>query len=240
MYVETNRRSLLKGVTWRLLATSTTILIVYLFFGRLDLALAAGVLETFAKIFLYYLHERGWNKIQFGKKRIEPFNLWIIGLPLSGKQILADRVYEKLQTLKVPLERIENREIRKILPELGYERDNRIMHIKRVGYLINKLQRHSVSTISSFVSPYQEARNAVKKMTENYVEVYIDTLPDQYTSRQKAGYIDKIDSEQLEDLSRIAHEYEKPTNPQIIIKSDESLDQAAERIVSYVKQNLIT
>lgn len=239
MYVETNRRSLLKGISWRVFATSTTILIVYLFFGRLDLAIAAGILETVAKIFLYYLHERGWNKIHYGKKRIEPFNLWIIGLPLCGKQVLADRVYEKLQSLRLPLERIENREIRKILPELGYERDERIMHIKRVGYLINKLQRHSVSTISSFVSPYQEARNAVKNMTENYVEVYIDTLPEQYKSRQQSGYIDNIDSEQLEDLNRIAHEYEKPTNPQIIIKSDESLEQAVDRIVSYVKQHLI-
>lgn len=210
------------------------------FFGRLDLALAAGLLETTAKILLYYLHERGWQKIKFGKKRIEPFNLWIIGLPLSGKKVIADRVFEKLeQQLHIPIERIENREVRQILPEIGYERNDRIMHIKRVGYLIKKLQRHSVSTISSFVSPYQESRDAVNSMTENYVEVYINTPADHYNQRQTEGCVEETDKEQLQDLERVRHEYDKPINPHIIIEEDESLDDAVNRIVSYVKKNLV-
>ncbi len=239
MYVETNKRSLIKGVSWRLLATTTTIIIVYLFFGQLDLAIMAGALETMAKIFLYYLHERGWNRIDFGKKRIEPFNLWIIGLPLSGKKVLADKVYEQLLTLKIPLERIESREVRKLLPEIGYERDDRILHIKRVGFLIKKLQRHSVSTICSFVSPYQEARDAVKEMTENYVEIYIDSDPAQYKTIQEAGFIENIDNTQLEDLDRISQDYDQPINPKITIKPDENLDDAVNRIVAYVKKNLV-
>jgi len=240
MYIETSRRSLVKGITWRFLATSTTILIVYLFFGRLDLALAAGVLETTAKIFLYYLHERGWQKIQFGKKRVEPFNLWIIGLPLSGKKVLADKVFERLEgQLHIPLERIENREIRQILPEIGYQRDDRLMHIKRIGYLIKKLQRHSVSTIASFVSPYEASREAVKNMTENYVEVFVDMPADLYEERKKSGYVETIDEEQLMDLERVRHEYDRPSNPDIVIKEDESIDDAVDRIVTYVKQNLV-
>ena len=239
MYVETNKRSLIKGVSWRLLATTTTIIIVYIFFGRLDLAIMAGALETVAKIFLYYIHERGWNKIDYGKKRIEPFNLWIIGLPLSGKKVLADKVYEQLLALKIPLERIESREVRKLLPEIGYEKDDRILHIKRVGFLIKKLQRHSVSTVCSFVSPYQEARDAVKEMTENYVEVYIDSDPEQYKTIQEAGFIESVDQNQLEDLNRISQDYDQPSNPKIIIKPDENLDDAVERIVDYVKKNLV-
>ena len=240
MYIETSRRSLVKGVTWRFLATTTTILIVYLFFGRLDLALAAGVLETTAKIFLYYLHERAWQKVQFGKKRVEPFNLWIIGLPLSGKKVLADRVYEKLEKqLHIPLERTDNREVRQILPETGYERDDRIMHIKRVGYLITKLQRHSVSTICSFVSPYQESRDAVKNMTENYVEVFIDVSPEQCLSRKDSEFIESYGEEQTADLERIKDHYDRPVNPDIVIKSDQTLDQAVDLIVRYVKKNLV-
>jgi len=239
MYIETNKRSLIKGVSWRLMATTTTIIIVYLFFGQLDLAIMAGALETVAKIFLYYLHERGWNKIDYGKKRIEPFNLWIIGLPLSGKKVLADKVYEQLLSLKIPLERIESREVRKLLPEIGYERDDRILHIKRVGFLIKKLQRHSVSTICSFVSPYQEARDAVNEMTENYLEVYIDSDPEQYKTIQEAGFIESIDHTQLEDLNRISEDYDKPCNPKIVIKPNENLDEAVDRIVDYIKKNLV-
>jgi len=46
MYKETNKRSIVKGITWRLVATTTTIVIVYVFFDRLDLAIAAGAIET--------------------------------------------------------------------------------------------------------------------------------------------------------------------------------------------------
>ena len=76
MYKETNKRSIVKGITWRLVATTTTIVIVYVFFDRLDLAIAAGAIETTLKIGLFWLHERAWFKVRWGKKRIEPFNLW--------------------------------------------------------------------------------------------------------------------------------------------------------------------
>ena len=56
MYKETNKRSLIKGVTWRIVATTTTMLIVYVFFGRLDLAIATGLLESVLKIGLFFLH----------------------------------------------------------------------------------------------------------------------------------------------------------------------------------------
>jgi adenylylsulfate kinase len=49
MFKETNKRSVVKGITWRVIATTTTILIVYFFFGRLDLAIAAGAIETVLK-----------------------------------------------------------------------------------------------------------------------------------------------------------------------------------------------
>ena len=46
MYKETNKRSIAKGISWRLIATGTTIIIIYFFFGRLDLAIAAGLMES--------------------------------------------------------------------------------------------------------------------------------------------------------------------------------------------------
>lgn len=69
MYKDTNKRSIVKGISWRFIATSTTILIVYVFFGRLDLAIVAGVIETIFKVALYWAHERAWFKIRWGRKK---------------------------------------------------------------------------------------------------------------------------------------------------------------------------
>jgi len=65
---ETRLRSLLKAISWRLLGTITTILIIYLFFGKLKLATIAGLFEFTTKIILYFVHERIWNRIPFGKR----------------------------------------------------------------------------------------------------------------------------------------------------------------------------
>lgn len=58
MYQETNIRSITKGLSWCLFATTTTVIIVYIFFGRLDLAIAAGVIETVSNVLLYYAHTK--------------------------------------------------------------------------------------------------------------------------------------------------------------------------------------
>ena len=148
MYKETNKRSIVKGISWRIVATTTTILIVYFFFGRLDLAIAAGLVETVLKVGLYWAHERTWMKIRWGKKRIEPFNLWFTGLPLSGKTTIADAVYKELEKLHIPLERIDSKDIRELIPDIGYTREDRNRHMHRIGNLIRILQKNSVSTVA--------------------------------------------------------------------------------------------
>lgn len=68
---EQRLRSLVKGISWRMLGTIDTIGISYILTGRIKLALSIGCVELFSKVALYYLHERIWNKINFGRKPIE-------------------------------------------------------------------------------------------------------------------------------------------------------------------------
>ncbi len=173
MYKETNKRSIVKGISWRIVATTTTIIIVYVFFGRLDLAIAAGLIETVLKVALYWGHEKIWQKVHWGKKRIDPFNLWFTGLPLSGKTTIADKVYEELEKLHIPLERLDSKDIRDLIPDIGFTREDRNRHMHRIGFLIQKLQKNSISTVASFVSPYRESRKAIREIVKNNIVVYV-------------------------------------------------------------------
>ena len=58
MFKDTNKRSIVKGISRRIVATTTTILIVYFFFDRLDLAIAAGMIETVLKVGLADIYPR--------------------------------------------------------------------------------------------------------------------------------------------------------------------------------------
>jgi uncharacterized membrane protein len=67
--MESNTRSLAKAVSYRLLGSATTAVIVFLWTGQGAVSVGAGLLDMFAKIGLYFLHERLWNHISFGRPK---------------------------------------------------------------------------------------------------------------------------------------------------------------------------
>jgi|TARA_B100000073_G_scaffold275915_1_gene235940 uncharacterized membrane protein len=62
--LESKTKSFLKTLSWRLIATLTTILVAYFIIGDVSAALAIGGVEFFIKMVVYYLHERAWSKVE--------------------------------------------------------------------------------------------------------------------------------------------------------------------------------
>jgi uncharacterized membrane protein len=65
---ESKIRSILKAVSWRIFASIDTFLIAWLISGSVSTSSWIAGLEAFTKVFLYYFHERLWNKISWAKK----------------------------------------------------------------------------------------------------------------------------------------------------------------------------
>jgi len=240
MYRDTNKRSIVKGISWRFVATTTTIIIVYIFFGRLDLAIVAGIIETILKVALYWAHERTWFKIRWGRKQIEPFNLWFTGVPLSGKSTIANSVYKELQKLDIPLERLDSRDIRELIPGIGFSREDRNRHMYRIGHLKKTLQKNSISTVASFVSPYRESRKVIREMVKNNIVVYIKADVETCKKRDYKGVYEKAIKGEIKNFSGINDVYEEPQHAEIIIDTDKlSVEEATKQIVKYVKKNYV-
>ena len=70
---ESHLRSLLKGISWRVLATLTTVLVAYFILrdreNAVQEALTIGGVEFVAKLGIYYAHERMWQRIPIGTVR---------------------------------------------------------------------------------------------------------------------------------------------------------------------------
>ena len=69
------------------------------------------------------------------------------GLPLSGKTAIADKVFEKLNKNNLPLQRIDSKDVRLLIPDIGYSRNDRINHIKRIGYLVKTLHGNYLQSV---------------------------------------------------------------------------------------------
>ena len=93
---EHHKRSLVKAFCWRALATLTTTLIVFIFTGELALAIEIGAVEVTAKLLLYYLHERVWSWVTWGKPKH----------PLEGLNVTRELEPEHLEEIKDRLEEL--------------------------------------------------------------------------------------------------------------------------------------
>jgi uncharacterized membrane protein len=65
--MESVLRSVVKAYSYRLCGTLTTIVISYSITGKIVVSLAIGATELVIKPFIYWLHERVWNKIDWQK-----------------------------------------------------------------------------------------------------------------------------------------------------------------------------
>ncbi len=68
--METHARSIAKTISYRLLGSTITALLCFAVSGRVMMSLGAGGADLVIKLWLYFLHERIWNHIDFG--RVKP------------------------------------------------------------------------------------------------------------------------------------------------------------------------
>ncbi len=80
------------------------------------------------------------------KKELSPL-ICVYRITIIWKNNYADEVYKELKKLDIPLERIDSRDIRELIPNVGFSREERNRHIKRIGHLIQTLQKNSISTV---------------------------------------------------------------------------------------------
>ncbi|MGE4286689.1 MAG: DUF2061 domain-containing protein [Phycisphaerae bacterium] len=66
--MESHIRTIAKTLSWRVLATVITFSIVLIVTGKVSVAAGIGLSDTLVKLFVYYLHERAWNRVNYGRK----------------------------------------------------------------------------------------------------------------------------------------------------------------------------
>ena len=67
---DTKTRSLVKTITWRVTGSGATFAISYIISGNVVIAGSIAIVQLISNTILYFLHERVWNKIEWGRDNI--------------------------------------------------------------------------------------------------------------------------------------------------------------------------
>jgi len=165
--------------------------------------------------------------------------LWFTGLSGSGKSTIAVRVHEMLVQKQVEVEYIDGDALRDVFPNTGFTRPEREDHLRRTGYMASRLAGHGVTVVASFVSPYSDSRNFIRKLCSNFVEIYVATPLDECERRDVKGLYARARRGEIKNFTGIDDPYEPPEHPELTLDTRAlSEDECVEKVLAQIGERV--
>lgn len=159
--------------------------------------------------------------------------LWFTGLSGSGKSTIAMRVRERLARRGVKVEYLDGDALREVFPNTGFTRAERDEHLRRTGYMASRLEAHGITVVASFVSPYRETREFIRKVCHNFIEIYVATSLEECERRDVKGLYARARRGEIKNFTGIDDPYEPPTHAELTLDTTTlSVDQCVERVLA--------
>lgn len=167
----------------------------------------------------------------------EGFNVWLTGLSGAGKTTIALALEQDLLARGLRVERLDGDTIRGGLTrDLGFSKEDRDKNIERVSFVAKLLSRNGVAVISSFISPYREARGNVRQESTNFIEVYVNAPIEVCASRDVKGLYAKAFAGEIKGFTGVDDPYEAPDSPEVTVYTDrETVDESVAKILQYLE-----
>ncbi len=166
------------------------------------------------------------------------FVVWLTGLSGSGKTTICRVLQTQLEELGYRVELLDGDEVRKQLsPDLGFTKNDRETHARRVVYLSRLLAKNGIVTLVSLIAPYRSFREYARKEIVDYVEVFVKTPLEICIKRDPKGLYKKALKGEITDMTGIQDPYEEPLNPEVLVETDRNtVEESSDKILQKLKE----
>ena len=151
----------------------------------------------------------------------KPILIWLSGISGSGKSTIANELEKKLYENNFLSYLLDGDNIRIGLnKDLGFTDDDRKENIRRISEVSRLMLDAGLIVITAFISPFKEERQLAKSLVleENYFLVHVDCSVEKCEERDVKGLYKKARAGEIKYFTGIDSPYEKPTDPEVIIK----------------------
>ena len=175
-------------------------------------------------------------------KRHEPLLVWFTGLSGSGKSTIANALEKALFIRGTHTYLLDGDNVRKGLnSNLSFSPEDRSENIRRIAEVANLMLDAGLVVLASFVSPYREDRENVKRIVgyENFVEVFVNTPIEECERRDVKGLYAKARAGEIENFTGVNAPYEPPMAPDVEIDTTKvSVGDAVALIVEFIAKKM--
>jgi adenylylsulfate kinase len=164
------------------------------------------------------------------------FAVWLTGLPSSGKSTIARALREALASRGIDAAVLESDVLRTVLmPEAGYDDDDRRSFYRAFSYVGELLVRHGVPVVFDATANRRAYRDDAR-MLAKFVEVHVQCPIHVCMARDPKGLYRRAAAGAVATVPGLQTTYEPPLNADLVVLSDrETPDGAAQRIVALLE-----
>ena len=100
---------------------------------------------------------------------------WVTGLSATGKTTLSSLLVSHLRDSGKTVVHLDGDELRKVLADEAYTREERIALAMRYARLCRLLSEQNIDIVIAVIGMFKELHIWNRKNIKNYVEIFIDT-----------------------------------------------------------------
>ncbi len=158
-------------------------------------------------------------------------------MPCAGKSTLARAIRDRAEKLGLACRVLDGDELRRtISADLGFSPSDRAEQARRACRLAQEEASAGALAVAALVSPYTADREAARRNHEEdglrFVEVFVATPLAECERRDDRGLYAAARTGEIENVTGVTAPYEPPERPEITVRSSESPEEAAERILA--------
>jgi adenylylsulfate kinase-like enzyme len=157
------------------------------------------------------------------------FIIWLTGMKKAGKSTLAAQLTQRLALIGKPVQLLdEDGEAKFLIEGFGTAKDDHAAVVKRFGYVAKAVAKAGGVAICAALSPYRDAREALRKEARRFVELFVDAPMETLLHRdgKEALYRRALASE-IQGVAGVDLPYEPPAHPELVLHTDQEPVEAS-------------
>lgn len=169
--------------------------------------------------------------------------LWFTGFSGSGKSTLAHAVEDKLYQLNCRTFVLDGDNVRQgLCSDLGFSVRDRSENIRRISEAAKLLVESGVIAMTAFISPFRADRQRARAIFPHgdFIEIFCEASLEVCEQRDVKGLYQRARTGEVKEFTGISSPYEKPTNPELAIRTGEwPLEDCVKLVVGYLQERNI-